>query len=353
MQRRHFLSTILGAAVTLPFSSQLSFAQSQEDTKEIDQQQTLIRPKVLSEGDTVGVIASAIAVSDPDQLAAAERVLDYLGLNMKLGQHVAQGTSYRTRTVEERLSDLHNMFSDPNIKAVLEIEGGYGSSQILDQIDYDLIRQNPKIFTGFSDITALHLAIHKKTGLVTFHGPVAYMAASSDYTLKHFQKTLFQTCPLGQLTNPLEPRPVNPQHPLRTISPGKATGALIGGNLSLISALMGTPYEIETEGKIIFVEEVGESFYSIDRMLTQLRLAGKLQKAAGIIVGECANCEKDDIWDPSLGEVLDNLLGNLGIPVFYGLTFGHTEDQLTLPLGVKAEMDADKGILTILEPAVT
>ncbi len=347
MQRRHFLTTALGTAAVVPFSSTISLAQ------ENVRQPNLIRPKALSKGDTVGVIASAVAVSDPDQLLAAKRVLDHLGLKMKLGQHVAKGSGYRTRTVEERLSDLHDMFRDPEVKAVLEIEGGYGAAQLLDKIDYGLILNNPKIFAGFSDITALHLAIHKQAGLVTFHGPVVYWAAFSDYTFNHFKKALFETEPLGELANPPEePGPVKRQHPLRTIRSGKAKGRLVGGNLTLISSQMGTPYEIETKGKILFVEEVEEPFHRIDQMLTHLRLAGKLKEAAGIVVGECADCHRDAMWDLSLGEVLDNLLGNLNIPVFYGLTIGHTDDILTLPLGIEAEMDADKGTVTLLEPAV-
>ena len=247
------------------------------------------------------------------------------------------------------------MFRDPEVKAVFAIRGGYGSAQLLDRIDYDLIRANPKVFLGYSDITAMHLAIHQRTGLVTFHGPVV-LSHFSQYTQDHFKAALFGTEPLGAVTNPSDSNRLRPEHVLRAIRPGKARGRLIGGNLTLISTTMGTPYEIDTRGKIVFIEDVDEEPYRIDRMLTQLRLSGKLDAAAGIVFGECADCKPKD-YKPSfnstftLGEILDNFLGDLKIPVFSGLTIGHTDDQLTLPIGVMATLDADKGELVIEEAA--
>jgi len=317
---------------------------------------TLLKPAVLKPGDTVGLITPSTFVSDPDRIAAAVRTVEYFGLKMKMGQNVRKQTGYVGGTIAQRLSDLHDMFRDPEVKAVFTIRGGYGSGQLLDDIDYDLIRRNPKIFVGFSDITAMHLAIHKKTGLVTFHGPVT-LSKFTGYTQEHFRKAMFDSKPIGSVTNPPLSDPLRPSHTLRTVKPGKARGSLIGGNLSLIASLMGTPYEIDTRGKILFIEDVGEQPYSIDRMLTQLRLSGKLKSAAGIIFGECEDCRRSD-YKPSfdatfsLGEVVDNILGELKIPVLSGLTIGHTDDQLTLPLGVMATLDADKGELVIEESAV-
>jgi muramoyltetrapeptide carboxypeptidase len=248
------------------------------------------------------------------------------------------------------------MFQDPEVKGVVCIRGGYGSGQLLAGIDYDLIRRNPKVFLGYSDITAMHLAIQRKTGLVTFHGPVP-LSGFTDYTIEHFRKALFEKQPLGTLTNPPETNELRPKHTLRTIRGGKARGRLTGGTLSLILATMGTPFEIETRGRILFLEDVDEQPYSIDRMLTNLRLAGKLQAAAGIVFGECSDCAPRD-YKPSfnstllLGEVLDEILGGLKAPVLSGLTFGHTPDQLTLPEGVMATLDADRGELIIEETAV-
>lgn len=315
----------------------------------------ILKPKALQAGDTVGLITPATYVSDPDALATAERTIRFFGLKPKFGRNVGKRDGYLAGTVEHRLEDLHAMFSDREVKAVFTVRGGYGSNQLLDRIDYDLIRRNPKILAGYSDITALHLAIHKRTGLVTFHGPVP-LSAFSDYTIEHFRRAMFETKPLGTLANPAESNTLRPRHTVRTIRGGRATGRLIGGNLSLVAATMGTPFEMDTRGRILFLEDVGEQPYRIDRMLTNLRLAGKLQQAAGIVFGECNECAPSD-YKPSfaatlsLGEVLDSILGAAGVPVMTGLTIGHTADQLTLPLGVTATLDADKGELTISEAA--
>lgn len=315
-----------------------------------------VRPKALAPGATVGLITPSTYVSDPDSLQLAARTIRYFGLRMKVGRNVGKRKGYLGGTVQERLDDLHAMFRDPEVSGVFCIRGGYGSEQLLDRIDYGLIRRNPKVFLGYSDITALHLAIQKKAGVVTFHGPVV-LSRFSQYTQQCFRKALFSPAPMGVLTNPPDSDPLRPEHTLRTIRGGRARGRLIGGNLSLIATTMGTPYEIETRGRILLVEDVDEQPYSIDRMLTQLRLAGKLGEAAGIVFGECNHCKPRD-YQPSfdstlsLGEVLDEILGPLKVPVLSGLTFGHTDDQLTLPLGVMAELDADKGQLTVEEAGV-
>ena len=340
MTRRNVLSALGAAAFARPFSAA----------------ERLIKPKALKPGDTVGLITPATYVSDPDRIALAERTIRYFDLKSKMGRNVRKRSGYVGGSPEERLADLHDMFRDPDVKAVFCIRGGYGSAHLLDRIDYDLIRRNPKIFLGYSDITSLHLAIHKRTGLVTFHGPVV-LSRFTGYTQKHFRAALFEAKPLGALTNPLESEQLRPLHVLRTVRPGKARGQLTGGNLSLIAATMGTPYEIETKGKILFIEDVGEQPYEVDRMLMQLRLAGKLQAAAGIIFGECSECVPRQFQPSfestfSLGEVIDAMLGDLKIPVLSGLTIGHTTDQLTLPLGLMASLDADKGELNVEEAAV-
>ena len=343
--RRGFLLTVAGGAV----ASQAAPAKAAE--------QPLLHPPALRPGDTVGLITPGAYVSDPDRLALAARTVQFFGLRVKLGANVGKRLGYLGGTDQERLDDLHAMFRDPEVKAVWAIRGGYGSTHLLDRIDYGLLRQNPKIFLGYSDITALHLAIQRHAGLVTFHGPVA-LADFSAYTQTWFRRALFEAKPLGTLTNPPETNPLRPAHPLRTVRPGQARGRLIGGNLSLVCRTLGTPYEIDTSGRILLLEDVDEEPYSIDGMLTQLRLAGKLQAASGIVFGECHNCRPREFKPSfestfSLGEVLDGILGKLAIPVLSGLTFGHTEDQLTLPLGVAAALDADKGELVIEEAGAT
>ncbi|MFN3322684.1 MAG: LD-carboxypeptidase [Bryobacteraceae bacterium] len=349
MHRRAALG-LLGGILASPLARRAPGQKSMPNSQ-------LIRPKVLKPGDTVGLITPATYVSDPDRMLLVERTMQHFGLNMKLGSNVSKRAGYLGGAVEERLADLHEMFRDPSVKGIFAIRGGFGSAQLLDRIDYDLIRRNPKLFVGYSDITAMHLAIHRLTGLVTFHGPVT-LSRFTPFTQDHFRRALFRTEPLGRLTNPPEANPLRPQHLLRTVRPGKARGPLVGGNLTLISTTMGTPYEIDTRGKILFLEDVGEQPYSIDRMLTQLRLAGKFDQAAGVVFGECQDCGPREFRPSfestfSLGEVVDNILGGLKIPVLSGLTIGHTADQLTLPLGVMAALDADNGTLTVEEPALT
>lgn len=318
---------------------------------------TLLRPKVLKPGDTVGLITPSTYVSDPDRLLLARRTIEYFGLKAKFGRAVGKRDGYLGGPIQDRVDDIHRMFEDPEVDAIFCIRGGYGAAMLLDRLNYDLIRSHPKIFLGYSDITALHLGIHRKCGLVTFHGPVT-LSRFTDYTQDIFRRAMFDAKPIGKLTNPPESNTLRPRHMTRTMKGGKASGPLVGGNLSLICSTMGTPYEIETDGRILFIEDVDEQPYSMDRMLTHLRLAGKFSRIKGLLIGECADCVPRD-YKPSfdstfsLGEVLDNILGDLPVPVVTGLTIGHTEDQMTLPLGVQATLDADEASLTIDEPAVT
>lgn len=348
MKRRNFI-VAAGSAMAVPMIAGTAGVQSTAGK--------LIRPPKLKPGDTVGVITPATPAANPDRLALVERTVKHFGLRVKWGKHVGAKSGYFGNPIEERLEDLHAMFRDPEVKAVFPIQGGYGSPQLLDRIDYELIRNSPKVFSGYSDITALHLAIQKRAGLVTFHGPNVF-SQFTDYTQQHFRKAIFDSEPIGVITNPTEKNPLRPKYPLRAIRPGKAAGRLIGGNLTLISTTMGTPFEIDTRGAILFLEDVGEEPYRIDRMLTQLRLAGKLEQAAGIIFGDCVDCSPSD-YKPfvaagfSLGEVLDAILGNLKVPVLSGLTIGHVEDQLTLPLGTMAVLDADAGTIELKESGVS
>lgn len=347
MKRRDFLKAT-GVGLAAPWmGSVLASASSDE----------MVLPKQLRPGDLVGLITPATYVADPDRLALAERTLKYFGLHARWGKSVGKKSGYFGSSPGEQLDDLHSMFRDQEVKAVFAIRGGYGSEHLLDRIDYDLIRRNPKVFLGYSDITALHLAINKFARLVTFHGPIA-LSPFTEYTQQHFRRALFDPKPIGQVSNPKESNALRPAHSIRTVQPGRASGPLIGGNLTLISTTMGTPYEIDTRGKILFLEDVDEEIYSIDRMLTQLRLASKLDAAAGIIFGECQDCGPRE-YKPSLesnyslGEVLDNTLGSIKAPVLSGLTIGHTADQLTLPVGVMATLDAGAGTLEITGSSVT
>ena len=312
-----------------------------------------IKPMRLSAGDKVGIVAPATAANDPDEIKRAEEAVKYFGLIPVFGKTLHSDEGYKTKSVKSRAEDINQMFANPEIKAVLPIRGGYGSAKILNALDYKVISNNPKLLCGYSDITAMHLAIYKMTGMVTMHGPVL-LSDFTSFSEEYYKRALFSNSPIGEIKNYIAKSGIREQNATRTIVQGKAKGKLIGGNLSLVSAMMGTQYEPDFSGKLVFLEDIGEEPYSIDRMLTQLRISGKLDKAAAVVIGRCKDCVQKSapaVWDGALGDVLDANLADLKVPVFYGLNIGHTADQATLPIGIEAEADADLGIITITESA--
>jgi muramoyltetrapeptide carboxypeptidase len=313
------------------------------------------RPRALKPGDTVGLIAPSSYIFDLWRIEEVAPRLAALGLKTKLGANVRARRGYLAGTEAQRLDDLHAMFADPGIAAVFCLGGGYGTERLLDRIDYDLVRRNPKIFLGYSDITALHLAFGKLARLVTFHGPVA-MSALPAWTLEGFRKALFAPEPIGLVGNPPEADPLAPEFPRHTVSPGRARGQTVGGNLTLVATTMGTPYEIDTKGKILILEDTGEAPYRIDRMLVQLALGGKFADAAGVVWGTCTDCSPSNSSfeiNLSLSELLEDILGGAGRPVMAGLVFGHTREKATIPLGVEAELDATARTFALVEAATT
>jgi muramoyltetrapeptide carboxypeptidase len=314
----------------------------------------MVKPKTLKPGDTVGLITPSSYVFDTWRIdLAAARLEATLGVKSKIGRYVKSRHGYMAGTEKERLEDLHAMFADPGVAGVFCLEGGYGTERLLSGIDYELLRRNPKVLLGYSDITGLHLAITRRAGLVTFHGPVA-TSSMPPWSLASLKKALFSPEPIGELANPPEDDQNWPSFPLHTVSPGKARGAITGGNLTLVSTTMGTPYEIDARGKILFLEDTGEAPYRVDRMLTQLKLAGKLQEAAGIVWGTCTECtpaKSSFEVNLSMSDLLDEILGDLGKPVLAGLVFGHTKEKATIPIGVEAELDAGAKKVSIVEAA--
>ena len=306
----------------------------------------LIKPPRLKPGDLVGMITPASNVPPEmaeESYAKLARNMEALGLRYRLGGGVRKYPGYIAGPEEARLADLHDMFADPEVKAVFCVRGGFGSPHLLDRINYDLIRRHPKIFLGYSDITAMHLAMHQRTGLVTLHGP-AWNRELTPFTLGHLKHVLFDGGPIGKL-------PVAAEHEVKALVPGTARGRLVGGNLTLIAALMGTPYELDTRGAILLIEDVGEDPYRIDRMLTQLRLAGKFDGVAGIVWGACHQCVSKTNPRYELDDVYARVFAKLRVPVLSGLRFGHTDDQFTWAYGVRAALDAGRGELTIEEDA--
>ena len=304
---------------------------------------SLIKPRSLRPGDTIGLLAPA-SPGNAEELEQGVRWLQEHGFQVKLGQSTTYTEGICAGSDAVRVADLHAFFADPSIAGILCVRGGYGSMRLLPQLDYELISRHPKVFMGYSDITALHTVLQQRCHLVTFHGP---MAASdfgreprSEFTCKHALRALTSTVPLGEL-----PAPPSGPAPFFLV-PGEATGLLCGGNLSLIAATLGTPYELDTTGRILCLEEVGEAPYRLDRLLTQLHLAGKLQAAAAIVMGVCSNCDgEDDPPGQRTADVLHERLGSLGKPVLCDVSFGHTPDKLTLPFGVQGKLSFQQGLV--------
>ncbi|MFC7063849.1 S66 peptidase family protein [Halobacillus seohaensis] len=301
----------------------------------------MMYPKRLHPGQTVGVIAPA---SPPNlkHLHQSIPFLNELGLHVKIAPHVTSTYGYLAGTDKERVYDLHMMFADRDVDAIICAGGGYGTSRIADSINYKLIKQNPKIFWGYSDITYLHTAIQKKTGLVTFHGPML----SSDVGKEHFDS--FSKSMFHQLFQPTLLHYTDAISPLNVISDGVATARLVGGNLSLLVNSIGSPYEIETKDKLLFIEDVGEEPYRIDSFLSQLKLSGKLDEAAGIVVGDFNDAEpKKRNESLTLDQVLHHYFANLDIPVLSGFKIGHCLPHFAVPLGSKATLSSLTASLTI------
>ncbi len=306
--------------------------------------------KKLKLGDTIGLIGPSGTVREA---GAVDQAIDYmkkLGFKVKVGESAHAKYGYLSGTDEVRARDINAMFADPEVDAIVCTRGGYGTMRLLDLIDYDVIRANPKVFVGFSDITALHVAFLEKCGLVTFHGPMAarWMAEFADgFTQPAFMNAVMNAQPLGALVNHPD------YHARQTVNPGQAEGLLVGGNLSLIAGTIGTPYELNTRDRILFIEEIGERTYCVDRMLTQLRLAGKFEDCAGIVFGDFNDCPVEyPEFGLTLEEVIRDVAATCRKPVFTGLQAGHVSPKLTLPLGTRCRMDADSCTLTVLEAAV-
>jgi muramoyltetrapeptide carboxypeptidase len=256
-------------------------------------------------------------------------------------------------TDAERLADFHAAFRDKEVKGVWCVRGGYGCTRILPQVDYKLIRQNPKVLIGYSDVTALLNAIHQRTGLIGFHGPVG-ATPFTEYNVIHLQQTLLQgkspqLISLSQKNLEKE----DPDYQPVVIRGGKAKGVLVGGNLCLLATMAGTPFQVDFKDKLVFMEDVGEKPYRIDRMLTQLSQSSNLHLAKGIVLGVFEDClPKNEEYSLTLLDTLKDRLEKLGIPVLYGFSFGHIQNMCTFPIGVEAMLDADKKEVTLLESGV-
>lgn len=352
MERRKFLQNIGLSSMAVPFLSCITPGLL-NDT--VNAGQPLLPPR-LKAGDTIGIVSPAGAIYESQSYEIAVESMQALGLKVKLGEHVKARYGHLAGTDEQRAQELNDMFRDPDVDAIICLRGGSGAARLLNLLDYDAIKKNPKVFIGYSDITALHLAIHQKTGLVTFHGPLATSTWNS-FAVEHLKKLLFEAEAV-QYSNPSEKGGLLTQtkNRTRTITPGTATGELLGGNLSVLTGLMGTPFfPSDWTGKILYLEDVGEQIYAVDRMLSQLHLGGVLEQVRGVIFGKCTDCEPGGAGgygSLTLEEVLDHYFKPLEIPAFEGAMIGHISDNATIPNGISAEMNSEKGTFKLLNPAV-
>jgi len=330
-----------------------------------------IKPPRLNAGDTIGVIAPASAPPDPKAVDRSVAVLESLGFKTKLARNVRKRWGFLAGTDRERASDLMQMFTARAVNAILCIRGGYGTARLLPLLDYQTIRANPKIFIGYSDITSLHCAFLRRSNLISFHGPMLNSDFIKDdfpdFTLQSFLRTLKRPIPAGSICGREAGSSVQgSKHRVRSrafnssvtvLRAGSASGPLIGGNLSILCASLGTPWQPSFNNKILFFEDLDEVPYRFDRMLTQLLNAGQLQNVAGIAIGINANCfdpraKKTNEYRQTCEDVFRERLLPLKVPIIAGLPFGHVPMNATLPIGVRATLDGVKGDLIIEEAAV-
>ena len=314
-----------------------------------------IKPARLNLGDTIGIVAPASAPPDPKSIDRSVAVLEQLGFKPKLAPKVRQRWGFLAGSDRDRAADLMKMFTDRKVNAIICVRGGYGASRLLPLLDYRTIRANPKILVGYSDITSLHSVLLEKANLVSFHGPMLnsdfIKPNFPEFTLHSFLKTLMQPAAPGSISHGYKKKTVT------VLRPGIVSGQLVGGNITLLCASLGTPYQVSFKNKILFFEDLDEKPYGYDRMLTQLINAGLLQQVAGIAIGVNAGCRDPKAktakeYRQTLDDVFKERLLPLKVPVVAGLPFGHIPLNATLPIGVRAVLDGIKGDLVIDEAAV-
>lgn len=301
------------------------------------------KPKVLSKGDTVAIIAPSSFV-DRSNVEKIEKFIVDIGLKPVFLPSCYERHGHFAGKDKVRAKDVNDAFKNNLFSGIICIRGGYGTPRILNMLDYEMIKENPKFFLGYSDITGIHTVLNNICNMVTYHGPMAYMKElfdlEDDYTLNSLKHVIYDDSPLGRYQSPEGEN-------LEVISEGKASGIITGGNLSLLVSTLGSKYEIDTRGKILFIEDVDELNYSIDRMLTSLDLAGKFEECKGIILGTWKGCRAAEFNDGSrnlsLGVIFEEILGKYDMPVFNNFRAGHVYPQYTIPLGALVEIDTESG----------
>ncbi|GBD89758.1 putative murein peptide carboxypeptidase [bacterium BMS3Abin04] len=304
-----------------------------------------IKPNKLRKNDVIGIISPASSPTDPLKIEQGIKYLEGLGYRVEVGKNVGKEKGYLAGEDSERLEDLHSMFSNKNVKAIFCVRGGYGAGRLLDKINYSLIRKNPKIFVGFSDITTLQMAFLKKAGLVTFAGPmvaVNFTEEIDEYTEEIFWKTITSNKKIGKLFNPQNEK-------FYVLKKGRGEGKIIGGNLAAFDSLLGTDFVPAMKGATLLLEEIGEQPYKIDRMFNHLRLAKVFEHISGIILGRFIDCKEtdEDKKSQTLNDVILDYFEDLNIPVIYNVQHGHTKQIMTIPFGVNCKVNASRGFIEI------
>lgn len=302
--------------------------------------------KKLKKGDTLGIIAPA-SFTSMENVESAKNNLEKMGFKVVLGESTKSRWYSYAGPEEVIVKDINDFFADSNIDGIICMRGGYGCNRLVEMVDYSVIEKNPKVFIGYSDITTLHMAIFQKTGLVTFHGPMAVSNFSGEYnqdTYRSFEDVLMNDNDEIVLKNFTKE--------LGVLSEGRAEGEIVGGNLATMIASLGTEYDVDYNGKILFLEEIGEKTYKIDRMLNQLKKFKVFEKINGIILGDFRNCPADSENDMSLMDVFKDYLSDLKMPVVYDFESGHSEPMITLPMGAKVRIDTAVKEIKILEKVV-
>src|SRR5438132_2829033 len=316
--------------------------------------QLLIKPPPLPEGGTVGVAAASSPFENRSEIDRGIRWYEERGYHVKLARGVHARDDYVAGHARVRADDLNALFADPEVDVIQLLRGGYGASQVVPHLDYELIAANPKALVGYSDVTALHIAIRQRTGLATFYGPGLTGMGSAkrgDWSKERFLRALTDPEPLGEIP----PRPDDPY--IGAIGSGRATAPLVGGCLWLLRETLATPWEFDMDGCILFFEDVHAPPWQVDGMLTQFRNAGKLEHVVGVVIGELYESDPTKDQNPwlrsrSMEDVFEHHLEPLGVPIVFNLPLGHGENLWTLPLGVTATVDADARTVTIDEPAL-
>jgi len=310
-----------------------------------------ILPQRLKKGDLIGLVTPGSPITE-EQLEEAVEALEGLGFRVYFRESVLSEYGYFAGTDVERADELMHMFQHPEVNGIWCVRGGYGSIRILNHLDFEQIRQHPKVFIGYSDITALLTSVYGKTGLVTFHGPLG-ISDFNPFTLESFTSVVMDPERRYRYLYEREDDTIeNPEYDLYTLQGGRAEGELIGGNISVLDSMIGSRFEPDFEGKIVYLEEVEEKTYRVDKMLFHLLEATNLKKASGIVMGVFDECNINDEPRLSLKQAIDDLLKSLGIPVSYGLSFGHIHKMITIPNGIRARLNAGRNSLKLLEPAV-